>query len=334
TNYNFPFDSRRDITKPFLNQEKGKWLILDTDMNTDVDDVCALRMATTLDDLGVIDLKAVCYCENYSDLEAVRGLLHYDNKDDVIIGQGTEDNVSVSPYWNVLRQYSDNGGERDNAVRQYRKILESATTPVDIVTIGYLTNLEELLKSEPDDISDKTGKQLVLEKVGQLYIAGGEYPTGWSNNLAYSKDAREATKYVIENWGLPIILSPGNHSGKLVCGKYLQELDINRLDPVSKSLSAFGTEIGRTAWDPFLVWVAGYGCRELNQVRLEQCSFDINIESGTNTFVPDSNGKVYAIHLINTDLNYYNQVMDNHLIYGLTKKYGIENPNKHPIGLE
>ena len=332
--YSFPFDETRDISKPFLSQEPKKWLILDADLNTDVDDVCAVRMATTLDDLGVIDLKAICYCVDNSDLEALRGLLVHDGKEDVLIGQGTEDRIEESPYWHILRKYSDKGGLRDTSVRQYRKILEEATTPVDIVTIGYLTNLEALLKSEPDDISDKTGKQLVLEKVGQLYIAGGEYPNGWSNNLAFSNVDRLATKYVIENWGLPIIFSPGNHSGRLVCGKYLQELDVNRLDPVSKSLSAFGTEVGRTAWDPFLVWVAGYGCRDLNQISFTQCSIDIDIESGNNVYTKDNNGLIYAIDLTNPDLNYYNQVLDNHLIYGLTKKYGIENPNKHPIGIE
>lgn len=331
--YSFPFNETRDISKPFLNQEPKKWLILDADLNTDVDDVCAVRMGTTLDDLGVIDLKAVCYCVDNSDLDALRGILLHDGKEDVLIGQGTEDRVEESPYWHELRPYSDNGGLRDSSVRQYRRILEKATSPVDIVTIGYLTNLEALLKSGPDDISDKTGKQLVLEKVGQLYIAGGEYPTGWSNNLAFSNADRKATKFVIDNWGLPIIFSPGNHSGRLICGKYLQELDVNRLDPVSKSLSAFGTEVGRTAWDPFLVWVAGYGCRDLNQISFTQCTIDIDVETGNNTYIKDNNGFAYAIDLTNSDLNYYNQVLDNHLIYKLTKKYGIENPNKHPIGI-
>ena len=47
----------------------------------------------------------------------------------------------------------------------------------------------------------------------------------------------------------------------------------------------------------------------------------------------DPNGKDYLVTLSNSDLNYYNQTMDNHLIYMLTKKYGIQNPNKEPIGI-
>lgn len=300
-------------------------------MNTDVDDVCAVRVATTLDDLGVIDLKAVCYCVDNSSLSALRGLLHHDGKDDVLIGQGTEQRNNTSPYWHELEKHDDLNGDKDNSVRQYRKILENSERPVDIVVTGHLTNLEELLKSGPDDISPLTGKELIMSKVGQLYIAGGDYPSGWSNNLAYSNEDVKATKYVTENWELPIIFSPGNFSGKLTCGKYLQELDTDKKDPVTRALYAFGTSTGRTAWDPFLVWVAGYGCSEINQISLTRCSFEIK-EDGTNYFSEDENGNAYVLNLINNDLNYYNQVMDNHLIYMLTKKYGIENPNKHPIG--
>lgn len=330
--YKFPFDETRDLGRPFLNTESGKYLILDVDMNTDVDDVCAVRMATALDDLGVIDLKAVCYCVNNSSMGALRGLLHHDGKDDVLMGQGTENRNDGSPYWGELGKHNDFGGDQAGAVRQYRKVLANADKAVDIVTTGHLTNLEALLKSEPDDVSPLTGKELVMQKVGQLYIAGGDYPEGWSNNLALTTADTIATKYVTQNWGLPIIFSPGNHSGKLTCGKYLQDLDVNKYDPVTCSLYAFGTSTGRAAWDPFLVWVAGYACGEVNQVSLTRCKFGIT-DGGVNWFVEDPNGMAYVLDLIGTDLNYYNQVMDNHLIHMFTKKYGIENPNKHPIGI-
>lgn len=331
--YTFPFDSTRDTSKLFLNNQPAKPFILDVDMNTDVDDVCAVRMATALDDLGVIDLKAVCYCTDYSSYGALRGILHHDGKDDVLMGQGTEDRHEGSPYWNELGKHNDFGGNWESSVRQYRKVLASAESPVDIVTTGQVTNLEALLKSGPDDISPLTGKELVMTKVGQLYITGGDYPDGWSNNLALTNAATIATKYVSQNWGLPIIWSPGNHSGKLTCGKYLQDLDVYRKDPVTRALDAWGVSAGRAAWDPFAVWVAGYACNEVNQVSLTQCSFGIQ-DGGANWFKEDPNGDDYVLNLTNTDLNYYNQIMDNHLIYIFSRLYGVENPNKEPIGLE
>ena len=330
--YTFPFNSTRDLSKPFLNNEPGKLFILDVDMNTDVDDVCAVRMATALDDLGVIDLKAVCYCTDYSSYGALRGILHHDMKDDVLMGQGTEDRHEGSPYWNELGKHNDFGGNWEGSVRQYRKVLAEATSPVDIVTTGQVTNLEALLKSEPDDISPLTGKELVMTKVGQLYITGGDYPDGWSNNLALTSAATVATKYVSQNWGLPIIWSPGNLTGKLMCGGYLQDLDTYRQDPVSRALDAWGCDWGRAAWDPFAVWVGGYACADVNQVSLTRCSFGIQ-DGGANWFAEDPNGDDWVLDLTNTDLNYYNQTMDNHLIHIFSKVYGVENPNKEPIGL-
>ena len=328
---NFPFGADRDISQPYLNRSAGKLFILDADLNTDVDDVCAVRMATALDDLGVIDLKGVMYCVDNSSQGALRGILHHDGKDDVLMGQGTEDRHESSPYWNELGKHNDFGGDWGDAVRQYRRILAEATSPVDIVTTGMLTNLEALLKSQPDDISPLTGKELVWSKVGQLYVTGGDHPTGWSNNLALTEAATIATKYVSQNWGLPIIFSPGNYAGHLICGGYLQELDVDRKDPVSRALDAWGVSKGRAAWDPFAVWVAGYGVGEVNQVELRRVTFGIQ-DGGANWFV-DGEGKDFIIKVTNPDDNYYNQTMDNHLIHIYTKIYGIENPNKEPIGL-
>lgn len=327
----FPFGADRGISQPYLNRTAGKLFILDADLNTDVDDVCAVRMATALDDLGVIDLKGVMYCVDNSSYGALRGILHHDGKDDVLMGQGTEDRHEGSPYWNELGKHNDFGGDWGDAVRQYRRILAEATSPVDIVTTGMLTNLEALLKSQPDDISPLTGKELVWQKVGQLYVTGGDHPTGWSNNLALTEAATIATKYVSQNWGLPIIWSPGNYTGYLMCGGYLQELDVARKDPVSRALDAWGVSKGRSAWDPFAVWVAGYGVGEVNQVELRRVTFGIQ-DGGANWFV-DGEGKDFIIKPTNPDDNYYNQTMDNHLIHIYTKIYGVENPNKEPIGL-
>ena len=63
----------------FLNSSPGKKMILDVDMCTDVDDVCAVRIATAFDDEGIIDLRGIAYsvtAEN--NLEAMRGFLLYE----------------------------------------------------------------------------------------------------------------------------------------------------------------------------------------------------------------------------------------------------------------
>ena len=305
-------------TNVFLTSANNKPVILDVDMSTDVDDVCAIRMATSMDDAGVIDLKGVMFSvTGENNVQALRGLLVHDGKQDVLIGTCSIQEPDVSPYWNTLAEYNDDGGDIDTAVRQYRKILQNSDELVDIVVTGYATNLEYLLESKADDVSPLDGKTLVKEKVGQLYVVGGSYPDGFSNNFHYSAAAREAIDFINYNWGKPIIFSPGQTGGKLVCGKALQEIDSDRKDIVTKALYDFGTENGRTAWDPFGVWLCAYGCSEINQVTLERCNLSTYPESDTSSFIPNENGNHYVVHLCNPDYNYYNVTMDE----WLTNKY-------------
>lgn len=314
---------KRDDVSAFLNTKANKKVILDVDMSTDVDDVCAIRMATSMDSASLIDLVGVMSSiTGDKNIDAIRGLLLHDGHSDVLIGKSNVEEPDTSPYWEVLSMYSDGGGDIDSAVRQYRKILVSANKPVDIVTTGYLTNLEYLLKSGPDDISELDGLSLLKEKGGQLYVVGGSYPDGFSNNLHYTYAARIATDYVNKNWPYPIIFSPGQTSGKLTCGKFLQERDINQKDVVTKSLYAFGTNCGRAAWDPFGVWICGHACSETNQVVLERCDLITDSGMDSSVFIPSENGRHYVVHLCQTDYNYYNVTMDNWLIGMYESIYG------------
>lgn len=296
---------------PYLNTAAGKPVILDVDMSTDVDDVCAVRIATAMDTAGIISLEAVMYSvTGDNNVQALRGLLLHDGKPDVKIGTCSIDEPDTSPYWDILATYSDNGGNIDSAVRQYRKILSETSDPVDIVITGYMTNLEYLLKSGPDDISPCDGQTLVKEKVGQLYVVGGSYPEGFSNNFHFTEAARQATDYVNKNWEKPIIFSPGETGGILTCGAWLQTNDIERNDIVTKSLDAFGAINGRAAWDPFCIWICGYGCSEETQIDLERCDLITYPNSNTSTFLPNPSGKHFVVHLRNKDVNYYNSKMD------------------------
>lgn len=304
-----------DAGKPFLNTSPGKAVILDVDMSTDVDDVCAVRIATAMDTAGIISLKGVMYSvTGENNVQALRGLLLHDGKPEVKIGTCAIEEPDTSPYWDVLSSYSDSGGDIDDAVRQYRKILSDSYTPVDIVTTGYLTNLQYLLMSGPDDISSLSGVELVQKKVGQLYVVGGSYPQGFSNNLHFTEAAKESTDYVNRYWGKPIIFSPGETGGKLTCGEILQRTDTGRYDPVTNALYAFGAADGRTAWDPFGVWICGLGCSNETMVTLERCSFITNPQSGSSAFISNPDGEHYIVHLKSNDINYYNKKLDEWLI--------------------
>ena len=56
--------------------------------------------------------------------------------------------------------------EAPDAVKLYRKILsQQEDTAVTIISVGFLTNLGNLIMSEPDELSPLTGKKLIEKKV-------------------------------------------------------------------------------------------------------------------------------------------------------------------------
>ena len=126
----------RNPDELFLNTTPHKKMIVDVDMCTDVDDACALRIATALDDDGIIDLQGVAFSVNGpNNLDALRGFLLHEGKPDVLIGKSAVANPpEESPYWDLMAEYSDGKVDAYEAVKMYRKILAESDTPVDIVT--------------------------------------------------------------------------------------------------------------------------------------------------------------------------------------------------------
>ena len=306
----------RNPDELFLNTTPHKKMIVDVDMCTDVDDACALRIATALDDDGIIDLQGVAFSVNGpNNLDALRGFLLHEGKPDVLIGKSAVANPpEESPDWDLMAEYSDGKVDAYEAVKMYRKILAKSDTPVDIVTTGYTTNIECLLKSEPDEYSELTGQELVKRKCGQLYVVGATYPEGRCNNIWFAPAARTAADYISKHWPYPILFFTNNVGGLLVCGAGLQHVDTERKDIVTRALYAFGTDTGRLAWDPFGVWCAGYACGKINRLGFKRVNIFIDTETGRNTFTDATDGKHYVIYPLCNNKNYYNAMMDHLLI--------------------
>ena len=302
-----------------LNKDKNPFII-DLDFSTDVDDVCAVRVADSLDKQGVIDLKAMMLCVDGENIvEAMDGLLDYDNMDNVSIGKSSKnlDIVDTSPYWDTLSMYNsaDTKREVEDSVKLYRQILDRSLNKVTIVTTGYVTNIAELLKSEPDEISRKTGAELVRDKVKAIYITGGAYPEGYDNNFFFLPEARDSIIYTLENCEAPIYLISSNNGAPFTCGGKLQALDTERNDPVSRALDATGFSDGRAAWDPFSVWVAACGF-EQTRTYTEKVNITIRPEDGYNIFEQTDTGKLYRVQRVDDNFDWYKTELDELTLIG------------------
>ena len=92
-----------------------------------------------------------------------------------------------------------------DALSLYRKILAGQPDhSVTIITVGFLTNLANLLNSPGDDYSALNGYELVKRKVRRLVCMAGRFPSGREFNL--DQDVKSSQK-VLTDWPTPILFS-------------------------------------------------------------------------------------------------------------------------------
>jgi inosine-uridine nucleoside N-ribohydrolase len=187
-------------------------IIFDTDFGGDADDLGALVMLHNFMDKGECQLLGIMSwsTEKYvvSAIDAINRFYHHDN-----IPIGTRKDSTYIEEWNYskpIAEHFPNTLSYDkvpNATILYRQILaESPDTSITIVTVGPLKNIENLLRSDKDSISDLNGKELIERKVREFVMMGGQYPEGeWEWN--FSGNMPGVTKYVIEHISKPVTFS-------------------------------------------------------------------------------------------------------------------------------
>ena len=171
-------------------------LILDTDMESDVDDVGALSMLHALADSGEVEILGVMVCAKnpWSILCADRINTYY-KREDILLGQLRRQGINRESRYakQVAKEFPgtiESFEDAMDAVEQYRRILVSQPdSSVTILTIGYLTNLRDLLSSDPDEYSKLSGRDLVSQKVSNWICMGGMFPSGREANIRWDIEA-------------------------------------------------------------------------------------------------------------------------------------------------
>jgi pyrimidine-specific ribonucleoside hydrolase len=282
--------------------KKAKAVIFDSDMGPDYDDVGAITMLHAFADSGYINLLATIASTKYEGVAGVFNSLNtYFNRPNMPIGvpaNGLE--LKDWQHWTdtLLANYPHkikSNSEVLDATELYRKILstqpDKSTT---IITVGFFTNLSNLLQSGPDKYSKLNGKELVQKKVKELISMAGRFPAGKEFNV--EKDAA-ASQVVFSQWPTRILLSGFEIGHKIKVGlplinnskiKNSPVKDVFRISiPMAKEDSA-----GRMSWDETAVLIAVKGYQPY--YTLKEGRMMVN-EDGSNTW--DSKGKGHA-HLV------------------------------------
>jgi purine nucleosidase len=236
-------------------------VILDTDISTDVDDVGAVAVLHHLADRGEARILGMMVSSGdpwsascLSALNTFFGRPHIPIG--VVKGKRAFDQSKYTE--SIAREFQHDSKLDQNApdaVRLYREIL--STQPdhsVVLISIGYLTNLHNLLLSTGE--GTLPGPDLVRKKVKALICMGGQYPQGKEWN--FSQDP-ESTRYVLEHWPTKIVFSGYELGVKIMSGRGLNSLRTDNL--VRRSYELYNNLSDRPSWDQVTVLYGVRGIR-------------------------------------------------------------------------
>ena len=285
--------SFRAITQPAMN------IIFDSDMGPDYDDVGAITLLHTFADEGKVNILATIASTKYENVAAVFSVLNtYFNRQDIPVAVPKDEalNLHDSQHWtdSIVQHYPhgiNSNNDMPDAVALYRRILSiQPDNSVTIITVGFLTNLKNLLQSKPDMFSSLTGNQLIKQKVKQLVSMGGRFPSGSEFNI--NRDF-PSSKFVYENWPTPVLFSGFEIGEKIKVGLPLIHNDAIKNSPVKDVFricipQTAEDSAGRKSWDETAVLVGVLGYDKWYTVKHGKIS--ISDKDGSNTWIDNPNG--------------------------------------------
>lgn len=276
-------------------------IIFDSDMGPDYDDVGALTMLHAFADSGEAEILATMASNKYALVAPCLNVINtYYGRPSIPVGAPKTHGVNIgcSQHWSdslvaKFPHQSDSTSKALDAVTLYRKILAAQPdTSVVIVTVGFLTNLNDLLLSKTDTISSLNGNDLVIKKVKRLVAMAGIFPEGKEFNV---KEDSTSSKYVFDHWPTQIILSGFEIGEKILTGKKL--INSNLKSPAKMAFSiaipmSNEDKNGRKSWDQTAVLTAVKGAsfafsEVRGQIIVEPSGFNrwINKDNGSHTYL-------------------------------------------------
>lgn len=199
-------------------------IIFDTDIGPDYDDVGAITILHALAAKGECEILATIASDGYPTIgPTIEVFNRYFKAPNIPIGVPDENapKFSCPNHWNDSLAINFLPRKKTNkdypsATEVYRKVLASQDDhSVVIVTVGFISNLEPLLKSGPDKYSKLSGKELVTKKIKNWVAMAGVFPEGGEFNV---NQHPSASMYVFQNWPTPILFSGFEIGVKIMTG--------------------------------------------------------------------------------------------------------------------
>ena len=305
-------NTKPSTPKPPSKPGKGVRIILDTDIGVDVDDAGALAVLHTLADRG--EARILATVSNTHDpyaAAAIDAINTYYGRPNIPIGRNANKNQLpvATPWWrkNNRRFVRDLAERFPNntklsavppAVSVYRRALAAEPDgSVTVVSVGFMSNMADLLASKPDRYSRLNGRALVKRKVKELVIMGGSYPR--SDRDLYLKGSSGKVPptpaiRVLKDWPTTMTFAAGNVCGDIMTGQTLGKTP--KSNPVREAYRLFFNRsgIGRDSWDLCAILYAVRGLSGPDGRYFAMHNVDKHLtlsKSGNSAWVSPGNGR-------------------------------------------
>lgn len=249
-------------------------IIYDTDIGGDCDDAGTLGMLHRLCDKGEAELLAVTHCFSSPYVAGCIDAINNFYGRRVPVGVNYQiKHTDRGTYAGALSTLFENkyppekfGTENGPCDTLYllRKILsEAEDNSITLVVTGTVASMARLLRSEPDEISSLSGKEMIEKKLKRTVVMGGRFfeswpmtifpdgtsqgnPVTWEWNIKFS-DLNDV-KTVCNEWNSELVFS------SYEIGSYIKTMNDYPLrarkgDPIALAYEIYNRGKGRCSWD-------------------------------------------------------------------------------------
>lgn len=251
-------------------------VVFDTDLSTDCDDVGAMAVLHALADRGEARILAtMASTKNPDAAPCIDALNTWFGRPDLPIGvpkgQGTSEPSKYAGELTRRFPHRLTGADAaPDAARLYREILlREPDGSVVIVTVGYLTNLADLLRL-PAESGLPSGADAVKRKVKLWVCMGGNFVGKPAKddvkltNVNFTRD-KAAALHAVKNWPAPLMFvgrEIGSVPSGLKVGSRLKDLPEGHPVRIAYELYFGGAAKDRHVADPTAVLFAVRGLRD------------------------------------------------------------------------
>lgn len=285
-------------------------VIVETDMGNDIDDALALDLLYKAADTGKVEILGISnhkkseYASTYIDI--LNTWYGYPAipiaKSSACIG-----NNEAPDYTEAVCKMTDNNGKPlfhgtkkasdiEESVSFYRRILsKQPNRSVVIISLGFATNLDLLLKSNPDKYSKLTGKELVARKVKFVSMMAGSFGTKARAEFNVVNDIPAMQNFFSE-WPTKVVLNPFEIGKTIVYPAKSIEDDFKWTThhPVVEGYTHYHKmPYNRPTWDILSVLYLLHP----EMLTIEEKGFIHIDKNGFTIFEPSSSGKHYILSI-------------------------------------